>query len=305
MDKVNLFIVGAPKSGTTALAFYLDKHPDIHFLRGKEPLYFGSDLIHYWKSHTEKSYQRLIDESHGQAIIGEGSVWYLYSRKASIEIREYNPKSKIIIMLRNPVDAMYSLHGQFLYTCNESIISFEKALDMESSRASGKSIPPYAHFPAGLLYRQVYNYVPQVKRYLDSFGENNVHIVIYDDFKKHADACYKNILKFINVDPGYEVSPCIMNKNKKIRSPLLQRLLLKPPVKIRDIGKKALGETADDILGWRLYKIRDKLLSLNSKVGEREPIATKTRIKELVRKTSEIDTLSHLIGRDLSHWYQI
>ena len=45
MTKVpNLFIVGAPKCGTTFLYHYLKKHPDIYFPDFKEPHFFGSDL---------------------------------------------------------------------------------------------------------------------------------------------------------------------------------------------------------------------------------------------------------------------
>ena len=42
--KPNLFIVGAPKCGTTFLYQYLKKHPDVYFPNFKEPHFFGSDL---------------------------------------------------------------------------------------------------------------------------------------------------------------------------------------------------------------------------------------------------------------------
>jgi len=45
MPKPNFFIVGAPKSGTTALNVYLSEHPDI-FMARKELHYFGRDLIY-------------------------------------------------------------------------------------------------------------------------------------------------------------------------------------------------------------------------------------------------------------------
>ena len=45
MNKPNLFIVGAPKCGTTFLYHYLKQHPEIFFPDFKEPHFFGSDLI--------------------------------------------------------------------------------------------------------------------------------------------------------------------------------------------------------------------------------------------------------------------
>src|ERR1700722_14074148 len=83
----NLFIVGAPKSGTTAVASYLGSHPDV-FVAGKELSYFGSDLefrgvnggrwrigydtyLEWFAGHGEEKYRT------------DRSVFYLYSARAA------------------------------------------------------------------------------------------------------------------------------------------------------------------------------------------------------------------------------
>src|SRR3546814_8880802 len=87
-------------------------------------------------------------------------------------------------MLRNPIDVIYSLHGQFLFSGNEDRASFERALKAEPLRRNGRAIPRAAHFPAGLLYSEVVRYSEQIERFVAAFGRENIATVIYDDFAK-------------------------------------------------------------------------------------------------------------------------
>ena len=71
----------------------------------------------------------------------DASVWYLYSNVAVDEILKYNPESKFIVMLRNPVDMFYSLHQQLLYNGEENISSPLKAWNIQHERKKGLNIP--------------------------------------------------------------------------------------------------------------------------------------------------------------------
>src|ERR1700719_2015583 len=112
----NLFIVGAPKSGTTALATYLGGHPDV-FVAGKELSYFGSDL----EFRTTKGGRwRIGDDTYLEWVARDGdvkcrtdrSVFYLYSSQAAGEIHAFDPDSRVIALLRIPVDQMHSQHSE-------------------------------------------------------------------------------------------------------------------------------------------------------------------------------------------------
>lgn len=93
--------------------------------------------------------------------MGEASVWYLYSKKAAEQIKEFSPEAQIIIMLRNPVDMLYSLHGQFLYDLNKDIEDFEEALKAEEDRKRWLRIPSTAYLPEALYYREVARFSEQ------------------------------------------------------------------------------------------------------------------------------------------------
>jgi len=56
-----------------------------------------------------------------EKVVGESSVYYLYSTSSAQGIREYEPDARIVIMLRNPVDMLYPYHGQLVFNGDEPI----------------------------------------------------------------------------------------------------------------------------------------------------------------------------------------
>ena len=126
----NLFIVGAGKSGTTALYEYLNQHPAIFMSPVKEPHYFASDF--YVKQSTstfsrftdEHAYLRLFENAADEVWLGEASPSYLPSTVAASEIYKFNPASRIIIMLRNPIEAIYAAYHQFRFGLTEPLPTF-------------------------------------------------------------------------------------------------------------------------------------------------------------------------------------
>src|SRR5262249_53369576 len=128
MNKPNFFIVGAPRCATTSMYTYLKQHPQIHLSLLKEPLFFATDLtIQPLAVTDEASYLGLFADAGDARRIGEGSVFYLLSKRAAEEIKRFSPRAKIIIMLRNPIDMMHSLHALYLRTGNEDL-DFEEAI---------------------------------------------------------------------------------------------------------------------------------------------------------------------------------
>ena len=119
MRKPDFFIVGAPKGGTTAMNAYLGQHPEIFIAERKELHFFGTDLDFSSPRITQEQYLSCFSEVQNEKRVGETSVWYLYSKQAAVEIKKFCPSANIIIMLRNPVDMLYSQHSQFLYNGNE------------------------------------------------------------------------------------------------------------------------------------------------------------------------------------------
>src|SRR3546814_12995725 len=77
-------------------------------------------------------------------------------------------------MLRNPIDVIYSLHGQLLFSGNEDRASFERALKAEPLRRNDRAIPRAAHFSAGLLYSEVVRYSEHIERFVAALGRGMI-----------------------------------------------------------------------------------------------------------------------------------
>jgi len=164
--KVDFFIVGAPKAGTTSLYHYLNEHPQVEMSIQKEPDYFSDKAIqkqgmYYGKNRidTLKKYEALFMQKEA-VLYGEWSVSYLFYENVAEDIKSYNPNAKIIIMLRNPIDRAFS-HYLMDYRLGLVSESFEDIIDKKSN-----------HKNAHLFYQQyiqVGEYANQIQKYFKVF----------------------------------------------------------------------------------------------------------------------------------------
>jgi hypothetical protein len=295
MKKPNLFIVGAAKSGTTAMNDFLNQHPDI-FMAQKELHFFGSDLNINQPKLTEQQYLDFFKEGQQKKIIGESSVWYLFSREAVKEIKAFSPDSKIIIMLRNPVEMMQALHKQNIYDANEDIINFEEAVAAVTDRKNGKRLPKNLEHLSCLLYTDVAKYYEQVKRYFDAFGKENVHTIIYDDFKNDNLKTYRSVLNFLEVDPAFEPTFEIINQNKEIKNLSIHQFIKHPPDKLRQITRVVIPHKP------LRHFLMDKISKWNVKTFERHPLDEQLKKKQQKEIAEDVMRLSELLQRDLTFW---
>ena len=104
------FVIGAPRCGTSAMHAYLGQHPQVYMSSRKEPLFFAPDLrgLPGDRIGDTHAYLALFEDATDQRRVGEASPYYLYSAHASDAIRRQCPDPRIIVMLRNPADMMYS-----------------------------------------------------------------------------------------------------------------------------------------------------------------------------------------------------
>ena len=194
-----------PKAGTTSLHRYLSEHPDTCMALDKEPHYFSVDLLQegtdfhgypkYTRYPTSEDYHTLFAER-GSAYCSRRviSILFVFSGGCK-KIYEYNPDAKIIIMLREPVAFLYSLHSQGLYSGNETESDFASALELESVRRQGQRLPSTVHFPSRLFYRDHWKITEQIKRFVDTFGTEQVRVIVFDDFKSDTETEVRGVME--------------------------------------------------------------------------------------------------------------
>ena len=276
----SFFIVGAPKCGTTSMYRYLEQHPQVFLPAQKELNFFADDLFPDYIS--EKDYLGLFAGAGDAKAVGEASVWYLYSNNAARNIHAFDPRARIIIMLREPVEMLYSLHSQQYFQGMDPQVDFAAAL--ARGDAAG----------ALLNYRATACYAEQVARYLELFGAERVHIILYQDLKADLPGVYRDTLAFLGLDTGFAPEFEVHNANKEPRSGLLRRLSQLPPGLLQPL-RRALPfglrrRLIQAVIGWNArYTPRPEL---DPELGR----ALRRELEPEVRK------LAALIGRDLSGW---
>ena len=303
--KPNLFIVGAPKCGTTSLCKYLEQHPQIYISPHKEPNYFGSDLVTNPRKPPMRleEYLELFKEA-DVSVVGEGSTWYLYSQTAPKDIISFSENSKILIVLRNPVDFLYSYHNQSLLELTEDITDFQEALLAETDRRKGLRIPKGCIRNFALYYREVASFSKYVENYLNLFGQDRVHIILFDDFVNSTSLVYRNILKFLEVDDSFEANYSVYNSNTQIANVKAYRAVKRVKWWTQTIGHQLKGLP----FYYRLRKLNsrlfeNKILSTSFiKKSERPPLPENLRNELIQVFRPEIQRLEMVLSRNLSHW---
>jgi len=274
---------------------FLAQHPDVFLPESKEVHFFGTDLYSPHYSRELDQYLALFAGAAKEKRVGEGSVWYLYSKLASLEIKDFCPAASIIIMLRNPVDMIYSLHGHRLYINSEDIENFGEALAAEEERKRGLRLPANPYPVAGLFYREVGKYGEQVKRYFDAFGREQVKVILYDDFKANPAAACREVFSFLEVSAAFPVEISVINASKRVRSRSLAAFLDPPPP---FASKLARALTTPEMR----HKLFRTVRGMNTEHRSRDPLAVDLRRDLQNFFASDVQRLSDLLGRDLSHW---
>lgn len=290
-------IPGAPRSGTTFMYEYLDQHPAIYMSPVKEPNHFATDLDSgsYLDSlsfmRDREQYLALYSGARPDQLTGEASTWHLYSKDAAANIKAANPETRIVIMLREPVAMLHSLHLRRVYGGSEDLKRFEDALGAEADRREGRRISPRARNIKGLFYREVGRYSEQVQRYLDQFGRDQVLVIVFEEFRADPAGAYRAVLGFLGVDPEFEPDFEVVNAGLSRRSWRLQQLLLSP----------AVVRTARFVIPVRLRpavgRTWDRINSRGEKPAPLDPNVARRLRDEL---QPDIERLEELIGRDLS-----
>ncbi len=309
------FIAGAPRCGTTTIARLLASHPQLSFSTVKEPHFFA---MHDLRGRRDEEVRSLVESEYldrffdpSSARIGaEGSVSYLYTPEQLEPVLKLWPDSRFIVAVRDPLAMLPSLHGRLFYLGDETIASFAHAWAAIPDRAAGRRIPRSCVDPRFLRYDEAGRLGTYVERMFAAVGRERCLVVVFDDLVADSTAQSRRIVEFLGLDPVEPLPLRAERRSRQVRYPWLQRLLKRPPMRVRAYlaghhYRRRLVKDGDDSGGEAVEKmlsIRKKLLRWNRVEGESPPVAFAVQEDIRDRLKGEIDHLGELIGRDLSHW---
>ena len=219
----NLFVAGVPKAGTTSLFHYLALHPDVFPSSRKEPGYFHPFKIKEMDKNLE-AYKKLFAGYSGQQYVIEATPGYFYGGKESAAaINKFSPESRIIIVLRNPVERLFSF-----YKYKKSLGHISGKLNFDNYIEECKKLAE--NHP---IERDTYDfwamiggrYAELLSEWYDIFGER-LKICFFDEMVKDEPKFIEEICNWLDLDKSQidDGKTKVQNKSMIYRSKGLQRV---------------------------------------------------------------------------------
>ena len=301
MTMPNFLILGAAKSGTTALYSYLRQHPDVYMPSVKEPRFFafeGEELAfngpqgHGARFNQEtitdlETYEALFNDVKHEKAIGEASPAYLSSaEKAASRIHHYIPNAKLIAILRQPAERAYSAFLHTVRSGRETNLNFEVVLGLEEKRLQDNWGAIWQHKHLGFYY-------DQLRPYYRLFPKEQLKIYLYEDLQNDATGLIQDIFSFLDVDHTF--TPDVTNRVNVSgipRSRWLRQFLISSNNPLKNSVKQLFPEK---FRRRTIKKLKDANLM-------RPEISQEIKYRLTLNYKNDILKLQDLIERDLSGW---
>lgn len=206
--KVNFLIVGAQKSGTTALHYYLQAHPEIEMADRKEVHFFDNDS-NFTGEVDYSAYHKFFKNRPNIKMRDKSTPVYMYWNEAPKRIWQYNPEMKLIVVLRNPLERVFS-HWNMESIRNNDGVSFSEAIRSEEGRC--REALPCQHRVFSYLDRSFYSY--QIRRLWHYFSKDQVLILKHDEMRKDLGSIFSKVSDFLEISEFYTPSYIEINSKK-------------------------------------------------------------------------------------------
>jgi len=223
-------IAGVNKCGTTSVFRYLADHPEVCGSSIKELRFFLQESYDESKSTIEEYRSHFASIKSGDVLLEASPSYFSWGEDIANRIRRLIPAVRIIVMLRNPVERLYSYYRSALVYDNYanallSDISFPDFVDMAlaASADSGQTDPQRAEFRRALHQGR---YVHQMETFGSQFPNNQICYLFFEDLAKNPCSVMKLICEFLEIDEAFfdTYDFRIENKTRSFRSMRLQKL---------------------------------------------------------------------------------
>jgi len=296
-------IIGAGKSGTTSVYEYLKQHPEVFMSEVKETNFFALEgkevkaednspeqTEHYpWAINNRTAYEALFENVKSEKAVGEVSPMYLYNAEAPEKIKEALPNVKLIAILRQPVDRLYSRYMHLVRENRQPSNDFRDALREDSiwwRRNDLVSEGFYARY---------------LHRYYDLFPASQIKVFLYDDLRNDGSRVMREIFDFIGVDADFvPETGTTYNQSGKIKNKRFDALIGQNSVLVKTVSRISpnMVKTIKSSKG-----LKKLVNSLRAKNLEKAPLSNELK-REMTSSIyqSEIQKLQLLLNRNLEHW---
>lgn len=222
-DKVNCFLIGAQKSGSTALAKYIEQIDDVCVSSPKATNYFNSLFNKSFQVSTYDEYKKAFTKKNVKYYC-DASDCYHADVNALIKIKQYNENAKVIFITRNISNMIESLHEHLLWAGYQDCHDLNEAW-FNGYKASGK-------YKSYLDYKWISSIGTQAKIAFDLFGDNLI-IVNSAELRNNPLHVVNKICDFLEVDQLDKVDKVVANESVRSKSKLISTInnVISPKIK--------------------------------------------------------------------------
>lgn len=207
---MNFIIVGAQKAGTTALASFLDGHPEICMADEKELHVFDHEEYSpdWTAAAIDERYSRAFSRYAGQRRLGEATPIYLYWPHIAGQLSRYNPEMRLIVLVRDPVERAISHHRMERARGNEWLPllpallaeSYRLRRDRRHNTAQDSSWRRHSYVDRG-------RYARQLENLFRSFRREQVLILKTESLWDEHTATLRRVYAFLDVAADTHLPP--------------------------------------------------------------------------------------------------
>ncbi|PNQ74781.1 hypothetical protein C1T31_01175 [Hanstruepera neustonica] len=300
MVKPNTFIIGAQKAATSSLYYWMSQHPEICGPSSLKDHPFFLENNHSKKEIMafQKEYYR--EGYNFQKIILQGYVNYMFYPEAIKNIYSFNPKAKLICVLRNPTDRAISAYNYFK-KLNLERLSFKEALYKEKDRANGSQ-----REKNNFTYKAHGLYAEQLEYIFSIFEKDQVLVLFYEDLQENPYNVLQSIFRFLEVDEQFKAELKKVNVTGEVKHKWMHNLLYNQS----NIKKFFIDRFIDPILPvHKRTNLKLAFLNWNTKPKKAGSLTKNDNIKFLEEKKllnsffkEDIVKLEKLLNRNLENW---
>lgn len=300
---IDFMIIGAGKSGTTSLYYYLAQHPAVFLSPDKEPRYFmlpGLDVDTTQEQRaafldsfsnavsTREAYLRLFRDARPGQLRGEASIQYLNSETAAINIGRHAPDARLICVLRNPIERAFSNFVQGVRDGAEKAASIGEVLARHGAR--------HFYFDGGYYAEQLDDYARHAPR-------NPLRIWLYEEFLASPLSVVQEMFGFLGVDARFAPDTRIRANVSGLAAPGNRWSATYDWLRGNRLRQSALGRR---LLPAGVKRAVVGFLSKRADAGRIKPRISDADWRSLsALYEDDLRQLEAKLGRDLSHWRRL
>ncbi len=294
---MEFFISGYPKAGTTSIYGYLKNHPGVFLPNIKEPHYFTEDYPGAREVTTEDEYLSLYLGAGAGQQRGDASASVIHSDVAIDRILGRYPQAKFIVLLREPVAAVRSFHGELLHNLNEDIADFEKAWRLQAARSEGNKVPATCRESRFLQYQEIFHYQKHLLELFEKVPPEQRLVLVFEEFFSDPRAGYLQVLNFLGMEDDGRIDFGAVNGARRHRFRWLAE------IHRRSVdGGGPTYRAFKYVLSSLAIHPSNILARFNRKAGGKPEISRIFEAELREHFLADVETVEHLLGRKIECW---